>query len=217
MIKLSFSTGNALLNAPHTWVCKQMGLPTFTTTYFEEGKKAHRLIQDHVVGLNKMTILNDLPSFSMVETRDFDDTMRVEKKINSKYSFHGFVDGKDPDTGRFLEIKSGKRWSLGDFFKTDQWRLYAWALPETYREVYLVNVPRQVDQWSANTIKVYNTTVTPPDLKKAEDFLQRVINTIENINIRIDAEMANRTPGRSRWCYYQGCPFCEAHETMAGQ
>lgn len=56
MILFAYSTLNALINEPHTWMCKQMGLETFSTFQMEEGRDAHRVIQQHVSGKNMMTV-----------------------------------------------------------------------------------------------------------------------------------------------------------------
>ncbi len=51
MIELSYSTMNALIHEPHTFVCKYvLGLETSTTPYLEEGSRLHRIVQNHVSG-----------------------------------------------------------------------------------------------------------------------------------------------------------------------
>ena len=48
-VQLSYTTINDLINEPHTWLCKQMGLKKFEYSAMREGKEAHRIIQDHEV------------------------------------------------------------------------------------------------------------------------------------------------------------------------
>lgn len=202
MISLSYSTMNALINEPHTWVNKQMGLKTFRSKYMEDGLAAHKIIQEHVSGAVLNDLLKDLPLFSVVEKVDFDEDCKVTKVINDKYIFTGFVDGLNPKKGEMLEIKSGRRWSPGDFKKLVQWKLYLWAKPE-YKKIWLVNVPGDTNLWMPETIRVFNTTVTDKDIIEAEAFIQKAIYVIEHIK-----EYELHQEKRSSWCYYQECSFC---------
>lgn len=210
MTRLSYSGMNALINEPHTWLCKQMGLKTFTTKYFEEGKEAHRIIQEHVSGVKLHPLLKDLPIFPVVEKVDFDEDTKIYYKIDDKYELIGFCDGLNPEKGEILEIKSGKTWSPTDFKKLMQWKLYCLALPET-KKIWLVNVPRDPNLWMPQTIKILNTTVTPQDVKEAEEFIKKAVDIIENIKAVLEQNPG--TPGvRSKWCFYDGCPWCEGEK-----
>src|SRR5947209_2019225 len=135
MIELSYSTMNALIHEPHTFICKYtLGLETFTTPYLEQGSKLHHIVQDHVSGRVEHPALAHLPYFPHVEHVERDPAMKVQLAINERFSFHGYVDGLNPQTSQFLEIKTGSSWSKQRFLDLVQWKLYAAALPN-YTEV----------------------------------------------------------------------------------
>lgn len=191
-----------LINCPHTWLCKQMGLPTRTTQAMQEGREAHRRLQEHCSGVKIEPLFKNLPTFSQVETMDRDPNMEVKFKINDKYSFHGFVDGRSPERGDFLEAKFGKVWSPGDFARLIQWKLYSIPLLD-YNKVWMVNAPRNPAEWNELTIRVYNQDIKPAHAQQAWKFISQAIEIIENIK---NQELYTQYP--SRWCNYIDCPFC---------
>ncbi len=163
MIELSYSTMNALIHEPHTFICKYtLALETFTTPYLEEGRRLHRIVQDHVSGRAEHPALAHLPYFPHVEQVDFDPAMKVRLPIDERFSFFGYVDGKNPQTKQFLEIKTGSSWSKQRFIDLVQWKLYAAALPD-YAEVVFVNCPRSERYWRASNVRVYRHTITEAD------------------------------------------------------
>src|SRR3712207_924400 len=108
MIELSFTTMNALIHEPHTFMCKYVhGLETFRTAAQEEGSRSHRIVQDHASGRAEHPGLAHLPFFPHVEQQDCDPRTKVRMPINEDFSFIGYVDGLNPQTGQFLEIKTG--------------------------------------------------------------------------------------------------------------
>ena len=212
MVRLSFSTLNTTIQAPHTYINKMLGMKTFSIQAFEDGKKIHKIIQDHCSGVTPHKLLASVPTFSVVETMDFDPKMRIEFPVNDKYSMNGFVDMLDPKTKTFGEIKSGKAWSAGEFARTPQWKIYAVGLPE-YKKVYLINTPKDEKLWMPETIRIFNKDITEEDKQQAMDFIQKGIAVIENIRDEVDKEMAMRKEkgwtGRSRSCFYEECNFCK--------
>lgn len=204
MIELSYSTMNALIHEPHTFICKYtLALETFTTPYFEEGRRLHRIIQDHVSGRVEHPALAHLPYFPHVEQTDFDPVMKVRYPINDQFSFFGYVDGLNPQTGQFLEIKTGSVWSKQRFLDLIQWRLYASALPG-YSEVVFVNCSSNEQHWTTNNVRVYRHTITEQDRAAARPFIARAIDIIEHID-----HYPLHVKARSRWCFYLGCPYCK--------
>jgi len=203
---LSYSTMNAVINEPHVWLCKQMGLKTYQTNAMAEGKAAHRIIQDHVSGvkINEALAKKNLPTFSIVEEKEWDDRLKTTFEINDKYSFHGWLDGKEPERGDLLEIKTGKSWSVGEFARLVQWKLYAVGEPK-YKKIYFVNAPRDPEIWMPETIKIFAQDLTPEHAKAAQDFITKAIDIIEHIK-----EQTLNIPYKSRYCYYIDCPFCES-------
>lgn len=207
MITLSYSTMNALIQEPHTWLAKQLGLKTMTTQDFEDGKRAHRAVQDHVAGIRKMSLLESLPSFPDVEVKDFDEKMRFEIPFDDRYSVIGFIDGLNHETGEFLEIKSGANWSTSRFMNLAQWKIYSLAYPD-YKKVWFVNTPKtDPSTWLPNEIIMFNADINDTHKEQAREFISSAIEVIDNI----DKYMKDykKPDYRSRYCYYIGCPWCE--------
>jgi CRISPR/Cas system-associated exonuclease Cas4 (RecB family) len=200
-VRLSYSMMNELFLCPHTYINKINGLKRYTNQAMKDGTQVHRIIQEHVSGKTKNELLKDLPLFEKVETKDLDEKMKVEFHIDDKYYFVGYVDGLDPKTGRMLEIKSGKKWSIGDFNRLMQWRLYSYVLPH-YKTVYMVNTPRKVEEWSEYNVNVYQKDVTEKDIEMAKKYIDKAIYTIEHIG---EQELY----GKNWACNYIDCEFCK--------
>ena len=204
MTKLSFSTLSELYNCRMSWLNKLMGLPKHEPHYFEEGRLAHRVIQDHMSGKKKDSrLLRDgvdiLPEFSIVEEEDFDPRLKFESPITWRdlpsYYLFGYMDGKNKDSGRILEIKtSNTPWSPKRFEDSMQWRFYA-LCNDWVREIYLVTCTRGL----AN-LKVMHREVTPADLEQARAWVDGAISIIESGNF-------NPPEGETcKSCYYINCP-----------
>lgn len=214
MIKLSFTTANALINSSHTWLNKINGLQTFKTKYFDEGKTNHRLIQESLCGASPHPLFQDVPVFDLVEGQDFDPRLHVERKFNSQYVFHGYVDGISTERKDFIDIKTGTAWSVAKFSKYPQFSLYAWALGDEYKTKWLLSLPRDQQQWHTRTIKVYNAPVTNKDYARAEAFLYQAIEIIENLSeyVKDDIKRIEASQKRSPHCYYIDCPICSNYD-----
>jgi hypothetical protein len=204
MKTLSYSTMNTLLECPHTWLCKQMGLKTFDTDSFKDGRIAHNIIQSHVCGVEKNPLLLNLPTFSMVEEVDFDEKMKIEYQYDDDTKIIGFVDGKDPERKDFLEIKSGRIWSMADFARLPQWKIYSLALSD-YKKVWFVNVPKDKNRWNSVTVRVFNANITEHHKMQAKEFIKAALDVIANIDTYMDG--VQKAP-RNRYCFYEGCPWC---------
>lgn len=202
MTSLSYSTMNALINEPHTYLCKMMDLKTRIMPAMEDGKKAHRVIQESVSGKTPNKLLENLPKFSVVETIEKDPKTKVTFPISDKYFFNGYYDGANPETGDLLEIKTGVRWSVGDFARLVQWKLYALGMPE-YKNMWFFNSPRNPEEWNAGNTRIYNIEITEDHKKQARDFIDKAIYIIEHIK-----DYPLKTEKFSRWCNYVGCPYC---------
>ena len=209
MIELSYSTMNALIHEPHTFLCKYvLGLETFSLPYLEEGSRLHHIVQDHVSGRAPHPGLAHLPYFPHVERQPFDPAMRVQLPIDDRFRFVGYVDGLNPQTKQLLEIKTGSAWSKQRFLDLVQWKLYAAALPD-YDEVVFVNCARPEPAWSRSNVSVYRHAITEQDRAAARPFIAKAIEIIAHID---------RYPlyvrGRSRWCFYRGCPYCRGETRL---
>ena len=98
--------------------------------------------------------------------------------------------------------KSGSRWSKQRFLNLVQWKLYAAALPN-YAEVVFVNCSRPESAWSRRTVAVYCHTITEADRAAAAPFIARAIDIVAHVD-----RYPLYVKGRSRWCFYVGCPYC---------
>lgn len=207
-ILLSYSSLNSALNEPHTWINKINGLKTYTTNFFEEGKKAHEIIQAHVTGKHRNELLKDIPSFPYVEEVDFDEKMKFTFDFGDKYIIRGYIDGFNNDKTEILEIKSSATpWSVSKFNQLMQWRIYALAL-ENAKKVWLVNTPRDPNLWNEENIKIFNKDITQQDRDEAVKWLEKGIHVIENLS-----EFTLYPEKKSRWCFYENCPFCPKYDT----
>lgn len=202
MIKLSYSTMSSLINAPHTWINKAMGLPTRTTTFFEEGKEAHRIVQDSVSGVKPHPLMADFPPFELVEREDFDPQMKIERKFNSKYTVHGYVDLLSHKRRAFGDIKSGQTWSVRKMATHPQFWIYYWALD--YPDFTLINLPRNQDEWSHDRFQVYNMRFNQTHKDKAQEWIGKAIEVIENIGDYLKQEDLQKS---RHYCFYQDCPM----------
>lgn len=213
-ISLSYTTMQAALMEPHTYMNKMMGLKTFSTQAMDLGNAAHEIIQKHISGVEAHPILTEkkLPTFSLVERVKWDDQMRVKFEINDKYYFTGFIDGDEPARKEFLEIKTGKTWTAGDFARLIQWKLYAIGRPQ-HTKAWMLNAPKDPEMWMPETIRLYNIDISDSHRQEGWDYIKKVLGIIENIKEEIANAQKLKADkgytGRSRWCYYEGCEWCE--------
>ena len=198
MILLSYSTLNELINCPHTWLCKQMGLQRFRTQAMQEGADAHTVIQRHVSGVERDPRLSKLMLyFPVVETRQQDPATHFEYQIDDEYSIHGYMDGKHEELERGLEIKtSSTLWGMTKFYNLMQWRIAALAQP-WLKEMWFITATRDL----RNPV-CFTLPVTDKHRQEALAWIQRGIAIIESGDFSYDGQ------GRSRYCNYLNCPFC---------
>ena len=198
MIYLSFSTLNDLVNEPHTWLCKQMGLQKRHTWQMQSGTDAHQVIQLHVSGEKNDDRLEKInATFPIVEHKKQDEATHFTFPINDEYGIHGYVDGLNPEQKSILEIKtSSKPWGLSQFYRLMQWRLYALGLPEM-KSVFCITANRNLSQ-----IKTYSFEINEQHRKEAMAWIQKGIDIIES------GDFAYKDSRPSRYCGYINCPFC---------
>lgn len=191
-----------------------MGLKTFQTDAMAGGDRAHKIIQRHVSGEERHPALENknLPTFALVEREKWDDQMRVKFDINDKYYFTGFLDGDDPGRHELAEFKFGKKWSMGEFARLVQWKLYAIGRPD-HKKIWFVNAPREIEAWNDDSIRVFNMDITDEHRAEGHEFIKKALSVIENIREAVDKAEALRKEkgysGRSRNCFYEGCEFCQ--------
>lgn len=126
--RLSYSTVKMLHEASHIWVNRMLGIPRVDYPWFQEGRRLHRIVQDHVSGKKTVKALSEFTDrFPLVEEVDFDPRMKFTMPYKGEYELFGFVDGMDKDSMRLLEIKTGTMFSYQKFLRSMQRKLYQMA------------------------------------------------------------------------------------------
>lgn len=185
-----------------------MGIKSAPNPYFEKGKAIHRIIQDHVSKAKvdeRLSYLNLY--FPIVERYDFDPRCKIYFQVNKKYSIKGYVDGYNPDNFRSLEIKTGsKRWSLNDFKKSPQRKIYCIGL-SMIKENVLIYAP--TEDFIKDKPKKMIIEVTKEDIEEGWNWIKEGIKKVENIKEEVRNELES-TDGRcvDPRCYYGNlCQF----------
>lgn len=180
MVKLSYSGLKLLHEASHSWLNKMMSIPVPDYPFLKEGKKAHRIIQDHVSRKIRNEFLKHIEiNFPVVEEEDFDERCKFTISISDKYSVSGFVDGLDERNKRFLEIKtSSKPWSMMQFRDAMQRKIYALAHPE-FTDAYLITGSKDSKVWEKEPPKLYSVSLTQKDRDEALDWIMKGIKILE--------------------------------------
>ena len=190
MISLSYSSLNILHTCRHNWINKTMGIPQEEKPFFEKGKQLHRIIQDHVARIKvDKDLKHILIEFPIVEQVDFDPRCKFTFRwpyAGETYDFIGFIDGLDPENKRFLEIKSGvKMWSVGQFQKAIQRKIYALARPD-FQEAYLITCLSDLTEWKTTPPKLFKVPLTDQDRKDATDWINAGIEILNSGDFMTD-------------------------------
>lgn len=187
MITLSYSTINNCLQPEnsHNWLNKQMGIQVPDNIYFQGGKRLHRLAQDHLSGKVPDERLKHINyTFPIVEEVDFDERCRFVVKITEEVNIHGFVDADDPENKRFGELKfSGKMWSLGQFHRSIQRKIYALAHP-TYTEAIGITALLDDSKWNIEKPKAYKLPLTQKDRDEALAWIMKAVTLWKSGNFK---------------------------------
>lgn len=208
-INLSYSTLNMVYTCPHNYLNKQMGIKQPENKYFENGKRLHRIIQDHVAFIKRDERLSHIRmEFPIVETIDFDPKCKIEFKIDDKYDMIGYFDGLNSDNFKTLEIKtSSKKWSMNDFQKAVQRKIYSLALPMIKSNV-LIYAHSDDSLWHVNKPKVFEIPVHKSDIGTAWNWIREGVYRLEHIGDSVKKEL-EPTGGKCQdiRCYYG--TFCQ--------
>lgn len=186
--------------------------------YFTLGTEAHRIIQKHISGKERRDDLKHINfTFPIVEEVDFDPNCKFTMsgtKIDpslKNYDIIGFIDGLDPESKRFLEIKTAGQvsglWSLGKYKQHIQRKIYALAL-DGYTEALLVTAVRDVEQWSERTVKTRLVKLTDKDREEARKWIMDGIKILESGEFTTDLVDGVCT---DNWCWWGENCFFKAH------
>lgn len=185
MTRLSYSSLNNLHNG-HEWINKQMGIPVPDYPFLTAGKKAHRIIQDHVSGKKKDKRLKHIEiNFPVVEEVDFDERCKFSHTLfipehNEKYEIMGYIDGLDEKGKKFLEIKtSSTPWSIKKFRDSMQRKMYAYGKP-FYKEAYLITGSKDPDEWEKSPPKLYSVKLTGKDQTDAHEWIMKGVEKLRS-------------------------------------
>lgn len=173
MISLSFSTINNCLqpNNSHNWLNKQMGRKIPETDPMKIGKELHKIIQARVL----TGTWSELSGFH-VETKDFDEKMKVSKKIDKKYEIFGYVDGKREDA--ILEIKTATNfWPITQFYNSNQLGMY--ALMTGCKIIFCMTAISDMGTWVVRPPRIYEIIVTDRLIENGRKFVQKAIELLE--------------------------------------
>ena len=223
-MRLSYSTiANTLQpQNSHNFVNKNiLGLKPEERPEWKEGKVAHDIIQKHVSGrqphmvLSKVKELDDV-KFPIVETKDFDPKCRIEVSLNQlfpnktdfehDYTLLGFIDGRDEEWTRGLEIKtSSNLWSLMKFKKAMQRKVYCFAVP-TLKSMTLITTPRNEMEWASIKPKVYTVPTTEKDKIDAMNWILAAIALLQSGDFT--GGLNEDGICTDKWCYFgRNCSF----------
>lgn len=204
-VELSFSTMKDLYEMPHTWINKIMGIEKDyrpeTLRAFDKGKSIHRVVQDHVSGrLFNASLENITEQFPIVEVEDFDPQCKFRIEIDEEFDVIGFVDGKNCDTRKVLEVKtsSGGYWSPAKFKKSPQRKIS--ALAELWAEYsYLITAHSDMTKWTVMPPKTIQVPITKEDRDDAMEYIMGAIKIIKSGNFTSDLE--------DGVCTHYNCPY----------
>lgn len=206
MIKLSYSSLNILHTCPHNWLNKMMGIPQPDRVWFKEGRKAHRIIQDHISGKKPHEHLKHIDlTVPVVEETDFDIRCKFSFTI-AGYLIRGYYDGLDLENNRFIEIKtsSSGNWSIGKFQKAPQRKIYGLS-NDRFKESVLITGHRKPVKWKSNKLKVYIVPVTEEDREEARQWIEQGIKILESGDFTSDLVDGKCT---DPYCYWgENCQF----------
>ena len=169
-VLLSYSTINNYYLSPHSYYNKLMGIETPETEPMREGKKAHAIFQDHVIGIKKDERLKDFDwSFQKKE-------YHCRKDFSEKYQFHGYCDAVSFESKTFLELKTVTKessvWSQGKFHAIMQPRYYSWVTG--LKKCLFVSCT-----FDFKNIKCYSCEFDADDWHKAQEWAEEAARRID--------------------------------------
>jgi hypothetical protein len=188
---LSYSTLNDLIQHPHTYLCKALGIVQPVSEAMEAGRQAHEIVIGHVCGTKIDHRLPDtLPGFQKPEYKVF-------AEYRNGYALYGFCDAVDFRSKTIMEYKtSGTTWSQNKFDALMQIPFY--SLATNFRKVYMITSHADLTGF-----KVFYKEVTDAEIEKVKAWIESGIKIIESGNFTSDL-VDGKCPGR---CNYGSACF----------
>jgi len=173
----------------HKWYLnKMMGLEKEDFPYFHAGRETHDVVQKHVSGVKENESLtkaglDEKFYFPIVEVEKFDKNCRFQKDFGD-YELIGYVDGKNIDNKRILEIKTvnGQVWSLGKCQKSMQRKIIGLCMPD-YAESLYITLTRDFSK-----LNKYLIPFTEKDRADALKYIQDGIEVIEKGKFELEGD-----------------------------
>lgn len=189
-MRLSFSTMRLLHECPHNYVNKMSGIPQPESEALIEGRRNHRIMQDHVSGRKLHEDFSHIDlKFPIVEVEDYDPRCKFEVPFRG-HTIIGFIDGLDKPVQEsptvMLEGKfSSSPWSLTKFKKSAQRKIYGWAVP-SLEKAFLITGHRKTDKWKVKRIKTAMVPFTEQDYEEAIEYMNFAIDKIKSGDLLTD-------------------------------
>lgn len=188
-IILSYTTINNYHKSPHSFLNKQLGIKTITSPAMSAGKEAHKLIQDHCLGVKTDPRLKALTWHFKTAER------HVIRPYTGNYSLHGFLDLVAYNSKTLGEIKTGTIWGPSRFWELMQWRYY--AMIAEMKHALLITC-----HFDLSGLKTFYFEATPLEIDKAKRWVDEAIAGIDAGKFTDDL-----VDGK---CIRYDCPYGEA-------
>jgi len=164
---LSYSTLHDLIEHPHTYLDKAMGILQPENEYMIAGREAHKVFTDHICGIKKDPRITVDLEFQKPEYKCFTE-------YRDNYSLYGYVDAVNFASKSICEYKtSSTPWSQAKFDATMQIPFY--ALATNFRKVFMVTSTAKFENF-----KVFYKEITDQDIQKVKEWIESGIKIIES-------------------------------------
>ncbi len=205
---LSYSFINNITQCPHIYLNKinenkndPSTLP-ITSSNMTKGRDTHEFVLSHLSGDKRQLLLEKLPDLPIVEKFSFDKSIELRSPFSGGHELVGFVDARNADWSKAADVKSGKKWSAGDFNKLMQWRVYAYLQPKI-EKFYLINTPFVEKDWKPEDVLVFSVDISDKDRNDGREFIKRGVEIMDNIG-----EQELFYEGHHPFCWYPNCMYC---------
>lgn len=162
---LSYTTLDNYTKASHTYINKVLGIAVPKSDAMEKGTEAHKRLQSHLMGQEKLPIELDW-NCTAVE-------YHAKKDADAEFVWHGFLDAVNWKTKTAFEIKTGGTpWGQGQFNASIQPKYYSWVTG--LRKFIFITC-----HFDLSGLKVFSKEMTDEDWKEAEEWAMKALAGIK--------------------------------------
>ena len=166
-----------------------MGVQVPVNEAMEKGKSAHKVIQDHCLGIKTTERLSDFDwKFSKAEHH-------AMMPYNDKFTLHGYIDMINYKSKVIAEIKTGTPWSQSKFYKTMQWKYYSYVTG--FRKILMVTC-----RFDLSEFKTFYAETSDADIAEAKKWAEYAITGIDKGIFKTDLD-------ENGFCRNDRCPYGE--------